>query len=80
MADVIKIVNEKLDSTGVDKYLRERHDNEKQQKIQYLLELLRNNPKINQDMLRPDLKQYFGIAKREYIKELNQTNSCIKKR
>lgn len=80
MADVIKIVNKKLDSADLDKYLREREKNESQEKIQYLLELLRNNPNINEDMLRLDLRKYFGIAKRQYLKELVQDNSCIKKR
>lgn len=54
----------------VDRHVRKKEEIERQQKIVYLLELIRNNSDITEEMIRPDLKKYLGIAKREYKKEI----------
>ena len=73
MDEVTKIVDKNLNGNNlnsIDRYIHQKEEIERQQKIAYLLELIRNNPDITEDMLRPDLKKYLGIAKREYKKEV----------
>lgn len=73
MDEVTKIVDKNLNGdnlNSIDRYIHQKEEIERQQKIAYLLELIRNNPDITEDMLRPDLKKYLGIAKREYKKEI----------
>lgn len=73
MSKVIKVVDENLNENNlksIDRCIREKEEIERQQKIAYLLELIRNNPDITEEMVRPDLKKYLGIAKREYKKEV----------
>lgn len=73
MSEITKIVGKNLnrdDLNSIDSYIREKEEFERQQKIAYLVELIRNNPDITEEMVRPDLKKYLGIAKREYKKEI----------
>lgn len=73
MNEVTKIVDKNLNRdnlNSIDSYIREKEEFERQQKIAYLVELIRNNPDITEEMVRPDLKKYLGIAKREYKKEI----------
>lgn len=58
------------DDMSLERHLRKKEQEEKEQNIQYLLELVRNNPDITEEMIRPDLRKYFGIVKREYKKEI----------
>lgn len=70
---MVKINKEKNiinDDMALERYLRKNEQEEKEQHIQYLLELVRNNPEITEEMIRPDLRKYFGIVKREYKKEI----------
>jgi len=70
---MIKIKNEKNiinDDMALERSLRKKEQEEREQNIQYLLELVRNNPNITEEMIRPDLRKYFGIVKREYKKEI----------
>lgn len=83
MSNVVKVVKKGLNNNEIDldKYLREKHKKEEQEKIKYFLELLRENTNISEDMVRQDLRKYFRIAKREYYKEqLRQSNSNNKGR
>lgn len=73
MSKVIKVVDENLNENNlksIDRCIREKEEIERQQKIAYLLELIRNNPDITEEMVRPDLKKYLGIVRREYKKEV----------
>lgn len=54
---------------ALERYLRKKETEEKKQKIEYLLEIVRHNPDITEEMIRPDLRKYFGVVKREYKKE-----------
>ena len=81
MNKIAKVLDKKLSKNNlnsIDRYLRNKEDFERQQKIAYLLELIRNNPDITEDMVRPDLKKYLGIAMREYKKEI--ISNQVKKR
>lgn len=62
-----KILN---DDMSLERHLRKKEQEEKEKNIQYLLEIVRNNPNITEEMIRPDLRRYFGIVKREYKKEI----------
>lgn len=73
MSKVIKVVDKDLSKNNlksIDRNMREKEEIERQQKITYLLELIKNNPDITEEMVRPDLKKYLGIVKREYKKEV----------
>lgn len=73
---MVKLKKEKNiinDDMSLERYLRKNEQEEKEQHIQYLLELLRNNPEITEEMIRPDLRKYFGIVKREYKKEISSS-------
>jgi len=59
------------DDMILERYLREKDEQVKQKKIEFLLELVRNNPDITEKMIRPDLRKYLGIVKREYKKEIS---------
>lgn len=61
------------DDMALERYLRKNEQEEKEQHIQCLLELVRNNPEITEEMIRPDLRKYFGIVKREYKKEISSS-------
>lgn len=67
---VIKKVNNNLEENNLDKFLRNQENIERQQKIEYLLTLVRENPNITEEMIRPDLRKYLGIVRREYKKEM----------
>lgn len=73
MSKVIKVVDKDLSKNNlksIDRNMREKEEIERQQKITYLLELIKNNPDITEEMVRPDLKKYLGIVRREYKKEV----------
>ena len=73
MSKVIKVVDKDLSKNNLksfDRNMREKEEIERQQKITYLLELIKNNPDITEEMVRPDLKKYLGIVRREYKKEV----------
>lgn len=55
---------------SMEEYLRKKDQEEREQKIQYLLEIVRQNPDVTEEFIRPDLRKYLGIAKREYKKEI----------
>ena len=76
----IKIVKKNVgsDNMALERYLREKQNIEERKNIEILLELLRSNPDMTEDMIRVDLREYFGKAKREYIKE-NCVNSTKKR-
>lgn len=67
---VIKKVNNNLEENNLDKFLSDQENIERQQKIEYLLTLVRENPNITEEMIRPDLRKYLGIVRREYKKEM----------
>ena len=59
MNEVTKIVDKNLNRgnlNSINSYIREKEEFERQQKIAYLVELIRNNPDITEEMVRPDLK------------------------
>lgn len=73
MNKVIRVVDRNLNENNldnIDRYIREKMEIERQQKIAYLLELIRNNPDITEQMVGPELSKYLGIAMREYKKEI----------
>ena len=64
MSKVIKVVDKDLSKNNlksIDRNMRKKEEIERQQKITYLLELIKNNPDITEEMVRPDLKKYLGI-------------------
>lgn len=67
---VIKKVNNNLEENNLANFLKDQGNIERQQKIEYLLTLVRENPNITEEMIRPDLRKYLGIVRREYKKEM----------
>lgn len=83
MNEVTKIVDKNLNRdnlNSIDSYIREKEEFERQQKIAYLVELIRNNPDITKEMVRSDLKKYLGIVTsrtKEELEELDELLDCI---
>jgi len=67
------------DDIFIKRHLKEKNEKEKATNIEYLLNLVRNNPNITEDMVPHHLKKYLGIAKRLY-KEECVTNERVKSR
>jgi len=57
--EIKKIVNNNINtnSNDIDKYLRKKEREEHQQKIKCILELLKNNPNITEEMIAPGLRK-----------------------
>ena len=66
---VSKIPKGSIDE-DLERYLRNERELERKQKIECVINLLRQNPDINEEMVRQDLREYLSVAKREYLKEL----------
>lgn len=70
---VSKIPKGSIDE-DLERYLRNERELERKQKIECVINLLRQNPDINEEMVRQDLREYLSVAKREYLKELKSSS------
>lgn len=70
---VSKIPKGSIDE-DLERYLRNEREIERKQKIECVINLLRQNPDINEEMVRQDLREYLSVAKREYLKELKSSS------
>lgn len=69
----IKTVNKFINNDDIDikRHLIKKEEEEKKQNIEFLLDLIRKNPNITEEMINsPKLKACLGEAKREYKKEI----------
>lgn len=66
---VTRVTSNKNNNSGIG-LDRIRNEKNKINAIEELLELVRDNPDITEDMVKPELRQYLGIVKREYKAEL----------
>lgn len=70
----IEIVEKKFtNNENLERYLREKVEEEKMRDMEYLLEKVRRCPNITEEMIEPRLRKYLGEAKREYKKEILET-------
>lgn len=72
---IVKKIPEGSNNELLNRYIREKDVLEREKNIAYLINLIRENPNITEDMVRVDLRKYLGIAKREYIKQVNTNNA-----
>lgn len=71
---MLKIEKRKRVLFDIDKKLRELKKEKEKQKITKVVTMLKNNPDLIKEMINSELREVFGIAKREYKKQIIEEN------